>query len=157
MNLSRSKSGFALFIGLLVFTASCSKKSDEVTPTETTCTPTEYTHSLDGKGKISLKLLSTAGQVTSFELSDVFIKWKAAIRYENGLPVAMDHLDDTGKVKEKDGITFQYDSQKRLTQFTVYYSADQQTILKQLTLSYNASGQVSKLIDKSLNKHSGGL
>ncbi len=154
---SYTKSAVAFMLGLFVFTASCSKKTEDVapaeitcTPAEFTCTPAEFTHSLDGKAKGSVKLTTTAGLITGITYTDAVTSWKAAIRNENGLPVAMDGLDNTGKVKEKDGITFQYDSQKRLTTFAVYYTYDGvRQAIKKITLSYSASGQVAKITDQS--------
>nr|WP_293842449.1 hypothetical protein [uncultured Arsenicibacter sp.] len=147
---SYTKSSVALMLGLFVFTASCSKKREDVAPAETSCTPAEFTHSLDGKPKGSVKLTTTAGLITGITYTDAVTNWKAAIRNENGLPVAMDGLDDTGKVDDKDAVTFQYDSQKRLTTFAVYYTYDGvRQAIRKISLSYTTSGQVAKITDQS--------
>lgn len=62
----------------------------------------------------------------------------------------MDGLDDTGKVDDKDAVTFQYDSQKRLTTFAVYYTyGGVRQAIKKISLSYTANGQVTKITDQS--------
>ena len=152
---SFTKSGIALLSGLLCLMLSChpTSKDDALSPQRTTdCVPSEFTHTLNGQSMASIKLTAEENsQVSRIQFANIFTRWTGVFRYEKGVPVALDKVDDTGHILQKNWFTFGYDAQNRLTSYTSYYiNGSQKETAMNITQAYGANNRVTRVGSQSL-------